>query len=152
MWKEGLHSDGHQFHQYQQNEQSSLILTELTEHKKSTICDVGNSGPGLCMALYVWCKQSLTFLFLNYHLNFRPFLHSWLIIWFVTRVTRRVPLVEQELLTLPEYPSTPPVFRVIRVAQTLVFCVVFDRSLFVFLVLNLSAIIFAVLLQFTASD
>jgi hypothetical protein len=53
LWKEGLHSDVHQFHQYQQNEQSSLILTELTEHKKSTICDVENSGPGLCMALYV---------------------------------------------------------------------------------------------------
>ena len=31
---EGLNSDGHQFHQYQPNEQSPLILTELTEHKK----------------------------------------------------------------------------------------------------------------------
>jgi len=29
-----LNSDGHQFHQYQQNKQSPLILTELTEHKK----------------------------------------------------------------------------------------------------------------------
>jgi hypothetical protein len=25
---------GHQFHQYQQSEQPTLILTELTEHKK----------------------------------------------------------------------------------------------------------------------
>jgi hypothetical protein len=33
LWDE---SDGHQFHQYQQNEQSPLILTELTEHKKNT--------------------------------------------------------------------------------------------------------------------
>ena len=33
-WKENLNSDGHQFHQYQQNEQSPLILTELTEHKR----------------------------------------------------------------------------------------------------------------------
>jgi hypothetical protein len=32
--KECLNSDGHQFHQYQQNEQSLLILTELSEHKK----------------------------------------------------------------------------------------------------------------------
>ena len=33
--KESLNSDGHQFHKYiyQQNEQSPLILTELTEHK-----------------------------------------------------------------------------------------------------------------------
>ena len=33
----------------------------------------------------------------------RSFLHSWLITEFVTRFTRRVPLVEQELLTLPEH-------------------------------------------------
>jgi hypothetical protein len=29
-----FNNDGHQFHQYQQNEQSPLILTELTEYKK----------------------------------------------------------------------------------------------------------------------
>ena len=33
IWKESLYSDGHQFHQYQQNVKSPLILTELTEHK-----------------------------------------------------------------------------------------------------------------------
>jgi hypothetical protein len=27
---------------------------------------------------------------------------------FVTRLTRRVPLVEQEMPTLPEHPSSPP--------------------------------------------
>jgi len=32
---ESLYSDGHQFYQYQQKEQSPLILTELTEHKKN---------------------------------------------------------------------------------------------------------------------
>ena len=32
--KENLNSDGQQFHQYQHNQQSLLILTELTEHKK----------------------------------------------------------------------------------------------------------------------
>jgi len=36
----------------------------------------------------------------------RSFPHSWLITGFVTRLTRRVPLVEQELLTLPEHPSS----------------------------------------------
>jgi len=40
----------------------------------------------------------------------RSFPHSRLITVFVTRLTRRVPLVEQELLTLPEYRSSPPVF------------------------------------------
>jgi hypothetical protein len=40
--QESLNSDGHQFHQYQQNEQSLLILTELIEHKKTMTYDVGN--------------------------------------------------------------------------------------------------------------
>jgi hypothetical protein len=40
LWKERLNRDGHQFHQYQQNKQSPLILTELTQHKN----DVRNPG------------------------------------------------------------------------------------------------------------
>jgi hypothetical protein len=32
--KETLNSDGQQYHHYQQKEQSPVILTELTEHKK----------------------------------------------------------------------------------------------------------------------
>ena len=46
---------------------------------------------------------------------FRSFPHSWLITGFVTRLTRRVPLVEQELLTRQE----PPHFSGVRVAQSL---------------------------------
>ena len=38
------------------------------------------------------------------------FPHSWLITEFVTRLTRRVPPMEQELLTLPQHLSSPPVF------------------------------------------
>ena len=38
----------------------------------------------------------------------RSFPHSWLITGFVIRVTWRVPLVEQELLTLPEHLISPP--------------------------------------------
>ena len=45
---------------------------------------------------------------------------------FVTRVTRRVSQVEQELLTLQ-------VFSGVRVARSFAFCVLFCRSLFVFL-------------------
>jgi hypothetical protein len=37
----------------------------------------------------------------------RSFPHSRLITGFVTRLTRRVPLVEQELLTLPEHQIPP---------------------------------------------
>jgi hypothetical protein len=39
---------------------------------------------------------------------------------FVTRLTQRVPLVEQELLTLQEHLSWPPVFSGLCIAQSLV--------------------------------
>jgi hypothetical protein len=63
-------------------------------------------------------------------MTFRSFPHSWLITGFVTRVTRRVSLMEQELLTLPENLSSHPVFIGVRVTRTLVICVYFaDRCL-----------------------
>ena len=43
-----------------------------------------------------------------------------------------MPLVEQELLTIPEHPSSPPVFSVVRV-RSLVLCAMCCRSLFVLL-------------------
>ena len=49
---------------------------------------------------------------------------------FVSRLTRRVPLVEQKLFTLPGHLSSPPVFSGVRVTQSLVLCVCFvDRCL-----------------------
>jgi len=60
----------------------------------------------------------------------RSFPHSRLNTGFVNRLTRRVPLVEQELPTLPEHLSSPPVFRGIRVNRSLVLYVCFvDRCL-----------------------
>jgi hypothetical protein len=62
------------------------------------------------------------------HFPVRP--HSIFITGFVTRLTRRVPLVEQELLTLPEHMSSPPVFSGVRVTRSLVVYVCFvDRRL-----------------------
>jgi hypothetical protein len=56
--------------------------------------------------------------------------HSWLITGLVTRLTRRVPLVEQTLLTLPIHINSPPVFSEVRVTRSLVLCVSFvDRYL-----------------------
>ena len=67
----------------------------------------------------------------------------------VTRLTRRVPLVEQELLTLPENLSSPRVLVGVRVTRSLVLCVCFvDRCPFV---LFLLAIVLSVLLGFTDS-
>ena len=60
----------------------------------------------------------------------RSFPHSRFIIGFVTRLTRRVPLVEQELLTLQEHLSSFPVFSGVRVTRSLVLYVCFvDRCL-----------------------
>ena len=44
---------------------------------------------------------------------------------FVTRLTRRVPLVEQELMTLPEHLCSSPVFCGVRITRSLVLCVCF---------------------------
>ena len=53
-----------------------------------------------------------------------------LFIGFVTRLTRRMSLVEQKLLTLPEYLSSSPVFSGVRVTRSFVLYVCFvDRRL-----------------------
>jgi hypothetical protein len=60
----------------------------------------------------------------------RFFPHSWLITGFVNRLTQRMPLVEQELLTFLGHLSSPPSFSGIRVTRSLVVCVCFvDRCL-----------------------
>jgi hypothetical protein len=46
------------FDQYQQNEQSPLILTELTEHKKTTTNDIRNPRPVLGQTQYFTCLRS----------------------------------------------------------------------------------------------
>jgi hypothetical protein len=58
------------------------------------------------------------------------FPRSWLITGFVTRLTWRVSLVEQELLTLPKHPSLPPVISGVRVTRSLVLYVCFDDRCF----------------------
>jgi hypothetical protein len=60
----------------------------------------------------------------------RFFPRSRLITGFLTRLARWVLLVEQQLPTLPEQLSSPPVFRWVRVTRSLVLYVCFvDRCL-----------------------
>jgi hypothetical protein len=70
---------------------------------------------------------------------------------FVTRLTRQVPLVEQELLILPKQLSSPPVFSGVRVTRSLVLCVCFVDCCLSF-VLFLLAIVLYVLLRYTDSS
>jgi hypothetical protein len=55
--------------------------------------------------------------------SYQFFPYSWHITGFVTRVTRSVSLMKQELLTLPEHLSSPPVFSGFHVVWSLFFCV-----------------------------
>ena len=80
----------------------------------------------------------------------RSFPRSWLIIRFLTGLTRRVPLVEQELPTFPEHLSSPPVFSGVRVTRSLVLWECFvehNLSFCTFFVIMLS-----ILLRCTDSD
>jgi hypothetical protein len=73
-------------------------------------------------------------------ITIRPFLYWQFITWFAKRVTRRVPLVEQKLVTLPGHLSSPPLFSGIRIVQALVsvLCFVNHRFSSLFLVIVLS--------------
>jgi len=102
-----------------------------------------------CKYLYMF----LLFVFIVNHVHVhahlivntsRSFPHSRLITGFVTRLTRRVPLVELELLTLPEHLSLPPVFSGVRVIRSLVLCVCLQIVVCPF-VLFLLAIVLSVL-------
>jgi hypothetical protein len=103
--------------------QEKLVLKVITSK-------VLRSLPWLGWPLWNICVQ-------NYHGFFQlvvstswSFPHSWLITGFVTGLTRRVPLMEQELLTLPGHLSSPPVLSGVLVTRSLVLCVCFvDRCL-----------------------
>jgi hypothetical protein len=73
-----------------------------------SICRNHNSVLSSCMTYHWVCKKS----------------NTW------------VSHVEQELLTLPKHPSSLPLFGRVCVAQSLVFCVVFCRLLFVHFLLS----------------
>jgi hypothetical protein len=72
------------------------------------------------MWLYEWGYAIFIFLssFMTYH-------------GFVARVTLIVSHVDEDMHTYPEHLSSPQVLRGVRVARSLVFCVMFFGSLFV---------------------
>ena len=62
--------------------------------------------------------------------TFRSFPHAWLITDLLTRLTRRVAVVEQELLTIPEDMSSSPGFWRCSCKFIFSFMCMFCRSLF----------------------
>ena len=87
----------------------------------------------------------------NFKFTIFTFPPSWLITVFVTRVTRQVPPVEQELFTPAGAPAFTLGFSGVRVACYYSFICMFCRSLFVPFLLFLLTILLPVLLRFTDS-
>ena len=87
----------------------------------------------------------------NFKFTIFTFPPSWLITVFVTRVTRQVPPVEQELLTPAGAPAFTPGFSWVRVTRYYSFICMFCKSLFVPSVLFHLVILLSVLLWFTDS-
>jgi hypothetical protein len=111
----------------------NVITKTLTTMSNVAYCINPLRAPDLCNLGWPLCNICVT----NDHgyvplvvNTIRSFPHSWLITGFVTRLTRWVSLVEQELSTLPEHLSSPPVLSRVRVTRSLVLRV-FCRSLFV---------------------
>jgi len=83
-----------------------------------------------CQCLYTLLSYILIFYAILVVNSSRSFPHSWLIIGFLTRLTRRMPLVEQELFTLQKLLSSPSVSCGVRITWSLVLYVCFvDRCL-----------------------
>jgi len=93
--------------------------------------------------VFPWYKQSVDISIRHFRLFLKLFLSNTLYMWdasinfplkngIVSNVRRRVPLVEQELLTLTEHISSHPVFSRVRVVQSLVYYTEFCRLLFSF--------------------
>ena len=76
------------------------------------------------------------------------FLHSRLITGFVARFAWRMPLAEQEQLSLPENLSSSPVFNGVRITRSLALSVCFVCPFVLFLL----AIVLSVVLRYTDSD
>ena len=121
------------FQQHLHMKYISLIWSYIPEHVEIIASKVVRSPPWLCWPLRNICIT-------NDHgyvpidgSKSRSFPRSCLITVFVTGVTRQVPLVVQELIILPEHLGSTLVFSGVRFARSLVFCVLFCRSLFIVL-------------------
>jgi ABC-type amino acid transport system permease subunit len=92
--------------------------TELVARLKSSLRKIYGRHHDFVNSYGVSVSQIPRILFvmrINHHRALSLFMR------FVTSVTRRVPLVEQSLLTLPEHLSSPPVCSGVRVVRSLVF-------------------------------
>ena len=74
-----------------------------------SICDLMRGT--LLVALFLHKSKMITWYIPFVVITIRSFPHSWLIIGFLTRVTRRMQHMEPDLLTLPEHMSSSTITR-----------------------------------------
>ena len=122
---------------------TGLVSRPFLIHDLSVVCNKSNTT-------YATCEAGTTYSFGTHVFTLTlvqcPVLSSFMTYQlFVTRVTRRMPHQEQQLLTLSEHMCSRSV---LSVARSLGFCTVFCRSLFVPFLL---VIVLSILLRFTAS-
>jgi hypothetical protein len=94
----------------------------------------------------VYLMTTAAYFFFSVHHDFHVRCCSYLL-----TLTRGVSHVAQELLTLPEHLSSPPVFCEVHLTRSLVFYVMFCRSLFVLLHSFFLLVMLLSLFCFTAS-
>ena len=106
-----------------------------------------------CVKLNVLWMSMMNYVTLVVNI-FWLFYHSWPIITgFITILIRRVPLVQQELFTLPEYLRLPPAFSGVYVTLSLVLCVCFvDRCLSFYPFSFGHCVLFRILITFLVSS
>ena len=105
---------------------TGLVSRPFLIHDLSVVCNKSNTT-------YATCEAGTTYSFGTHVFTLTlvqcPVLSSFMTYQlFVTRVTRRMPHQEQQLLTLSEHMCSRSV---LSVARSLGFCTVFCRSLFV---------------------
>ena len=98
---------------------------QFFQHKMLRVDDVNATVWQFNLYLIKHSVPSTTFFIGPLVKTFPSFPHSRLNTRFETILLRRVPLVEQELLTLPGHMSSPPVFSRFRVTSPLALCVCF---------------------------
>ena len=127
----------------------SIHLVMVMDNHNSLLCSFGISTKDEIRNIYVTNDDGYVLLVV---FTIRSFPHSWPITEFATRVTRLLPIVEQERLALPEHLHSHPSpgFSGVPVTHSLVFCVVF---LWVIVCLVVPFFLFVIVfLRVTASD
>jgi hypothetical protein len=124
----------------------SDLSCSVNDHVRSRSTQINNIKTYVCSSIFRFLWSVLYIIVCHFVLFLLLVIDLYALLWFT------VSDVKQELLAPPEHISSPSVLSGVRVAQFLVFCVMFNRSLLVILSLFPLVIVLSILLWFTVSD